>query len=353
MPRRLDALDPDTRSAALASAAQALRAGALVAFPTETVYGLGARARDPRAVEHVYALKGRPAQHPLIVHLATASTLSDWAAHLPAAAEALAAAFWPGPLTLVLRARADVPAVVTGGADTIALRVPGHPVALALLELVGEGVAAPSANRFGRISPTRAEHVLDEFADVEDLSVLDGGPCRVGLESTIVDLSSDHPRLLRPGGVSVVALTQVVGPLATDLAAPRPRAPGDHERHYAPDVATSLVAPDAALDAPHDVAVLARSAAPASRPSGAAPWLQLPDDPDGYAHGLYAALRSLERAAPRALWIERVPDGDAWSAVRDRLQRASAAGGGAAAAAPRPHADPAANRRQPDPEESA
>ena len=337
MPRSLDVRDPARQGAAISAAVEQLRGGGLVAFPTETVYGLGARARDAAAVARVYALKGRPPAHPLIVHLADAAAMSAWAAEVPEAARLLAAAHWPGPLTLVLRARADVPASVTGGAATVALRVPDHPVAMALLRALGEGVAAPSANRFGRVSPTSAEHVLQEFEGDADLLVLDGGPCLVGLESTIVDLSAGVPRLLRPGGVGVRALIDAVGPLAGAEAGPRPPAPGDHPRHYAPDVPTRLVERAALHQVPLDVAVLARRGPPVGRPVGAAPWLDLGRAPAPYARALYAALRVLEASQPSAIWIERVPDDDPWRAVADRLQRASsdaAAAPQAAGAAP-------------------
>ena len=330
MPRRLDARDPASRDAAVATAAELLRAGSLLAFPTETVYGLGARARDASAVARVFALKGRPAWHPLIVHLGDAEQLGAWAAEVPEVAWRLAEAFWPGPLTLVVRARDDVPAVVTGGAPTVALRVPGHPLALALLQSLGEGVAAPSANRYGRLSPTRAEHVLAEFehaplARGEALAVLDGGPCSVGLESTIVDLTGAQPRLLRPGGLAVGALERVAGRFASAFGGPRPPAPGDRPRHYAPDVETRLVDGPALATAPHDVAVLARRAAPPGRPPEAASWLDLGVDPAHYAQQLYAALRQLEAERPRAIWVERVPQEESWGAVADRLARATSA----------------------------
>jgi len=325
VPRRLDATDPSHRDDAVASAAEALNAGQLVAFPTETVYGLGALASDPEAVARVYALKGRPRGHPLIVHVAEAAALGGWAAAVPEAAWDLASAFWPGPLTLVLRAGERVPSAVTGGHPTVAVRVPGHPLALAILRALGPGagVAAPSANRFGRISPTSAQHVLDDFASEDDLLVLDGGPCSVGLESTIVDVSGAAPRLLRPGGVPAAAIVARIGPLATDLTAPISAAPGSHARHYAPDVATELIATEALDAVPDDVAVVARRPAAPQRHAGAAPWAQLPDDPNGYGRELYATLRRLERAAPRAIWIEQVPADEAWRAVRDRLTRAS------------------------------
>jgi L-threonylcarbamoyladenylate synthase len=372
--RRLDALHAASFDTVIGDAAAVLRRGGLVAFPTETVYGLGARARDGAAVARVYALKGRPRGHPLIVHVSEAAALTEWAEQVPDAAWQLAAAFWPGPLTLVLRARADVPVVVTGGATTVALRVPGHPVALALLRELGEGIAAPSANRFGRVSPTRAEHVLDEFAAVafgaaaeaaavgaavggavttatgedaaatsangevgaaitataeaapEDLLVvLDGGACEVGLESTIVDLTGVRPRVLRPGAIGAHRLAAVVGPLARRSVHAAPPVPGDQPRHYAPDVPTRLVPGAELTRAPHDVAVLARRAPPADRPLGAAPWLALGPAPAAYGRELYAALRVLEASRARALWIERVPAGEAWRAVADRLERATGA----------------------------
>ena len=352
MPRRLDALDPASRDAAIGEAAALLRRGALVAFPTETVYGLGAHARDAAAVARVYALKGRPRRHPLIVHLSEAAAMAEWAATVPAAAVDLAAAYWPGPLTLVLRARDDVPVSVTGGAATVALRVPGHPLALALLRALGAGVAAPSANRYGRVSPTRAEHVLAEFADVtrgagEPLVVLDGGPCTVGLESTIVDLSGVAPRVLRPGAISERQVEAVIGPLASSAATPRPPVPGDKARHYAPDVPTRLVDGAELARAPHAVAVLARRGPPAHRPLDAAPWLGLGHDAGAYGRELYAALRVLEAGRPRAIWIERVPAGEAWHAVADRLQRAaSTAEGDAASPAEGGAASPADPREE-------
>ncbi len=321
--------------AAVRAAAAALRAGALVAFPTETVYGLGADARDVEAVGRIFSVKGRPADHPVIVHLSDASWLDDWAADVPPVARDLARAFWPGPLTLVLRRARGVPDAVTGGQDTVGLRVPAHPLALRLLRTFGGGVAAPSANRFGRISPTRASHVADDLEDAlpgDALLVLDGGPCTVGVESSIVDLSGRRPRLLRPGGADVAALERVMG---THLERPRaggglsgsgtdgvPRAPGTLDAHYAPITPAELV-PGAALLARAaeraDAAVLAWRDAPAT-PHGR--WLSLPARPDGYARGLYAALRELDASRAPLILIEEVPGAPAWLAVRDRLERA-------------------------------
>lgn len=311
-------------------AAALLREGGVVAFPTETVYGLGAAARQPAAVARVYELKGRPRGHPLIVHLPAASHLDAWAEEVPPAARELARRFWPGPLTLVLRREGGVPDAVTGGQDTVALRVPGHPVALALLAAFGDGVAAPSANRFGRISPTLAAHVAEEFDDPA-LVVLDGGPSDVGVESTILDLSdlerAGEARLLRPGGVSRAELEAVLGQrplLPGEARAAVPRAPGGLKSHYAPTAPTRLVAADELLalaGALPGAAVLARRPAPAGF---AGAWRALPADPAGYARGLYAALRELDAAAPRVILVEAPPAGEAWLAVRDRLARAAA-----------------------------
>ncbi|MBS0394634.1 MAG: threonylcarbamoyl-AMP synthase, partial [Proteobacteria bacterium] len=218
-----------------------LRAGELVAFPTETVYGLGADARNAAAIAKIYALKRRPAGHPLIVHLADAAQLPLWAAQVPAAAARLAARFWPGPLTLILPRAAGVADALTGGQDSVGLRVPAHPLAQALLRGFGGGVAAPSANRYGRVSPTHAAHVREEFG-AEAPFILDGGECRVGLESTIVSLVGE-PLLLRPGGVALAELEDTIGPLRRAAAGEGPRAPGTTAAHYAPATRLALVAP--------------------------------------------------------------------------------------------------------------
>ncbi len=307
----------------LERAAAELRAGRAVAFPTETVYGLGADAREPRAVARIFALKGRPSDHPLIVHVARAEGLAAWIDPLPDGALPLARAFWPGPLTLVGPRAAGVPDAVTGGQATVAVRCPGHPVAQALLARVGRDLAAPSANRFGRLSPTRAEHVAEEFAD-DDLLVLDGGPCEVGLESTIVDLTGATPRLLRPGGIGREALAAALGrplELAGDEVGDAPRAPGRLRSHYAPGAPLRLV--DAgelpAAVAPGEAALLRAAEAPAG-----VPVQRLPSDPSGYGRALYAALRALDATTPRAIVVEAPPQDEAWRAVRDRLARAAA-----------------------------
>ncbi|MFO7546121.1 MAG: L-threonylcarbamoyladenylate synthase [Trueperaceae bacterium] len=323
---------------AIAAAVERWRNGRLVAFPTETVYGLGAWARHDDALRAVYAAKGRPERHPLIVHLPDTSALVAWARDVPEAAWRLAEAFWPGPLTLVLQRADQVPDLVTGGQATVALRVPAHPTAQALLRAFGDGIAAPSANRFGHVSPTTAQHVAAEFPTL-DLLVVDGGPCEVGLESTIVDLSTGRPRLLRPGGVRLGRVVEVLGEPVEDATAtavvhlgekeprdPVPRTPGSLERHYAPRTPATMVDDaGAATRGPESragCAVMARRPAPAGY-TGA--WRALPDDPDGYGRMLYATLRELDDAGHRCILIERVPDDDPWRAVHDRLRRATAA----------------------------
>lgn len=323
------ALAPD-----IAAAVAALRAGDLVAFPTETVYGLGADARNPAALQRVYALKGRPANHPLILHLASLKELPQWVSDLPDIARRLAEIHWPGPLTLVLPRAAQVSDVLTGGQATIAVRVPAHPVAQALLQAFGGGIAAPSANRYGHVSPTAAAHVREEFPRGIAV-VLEGGDCEVGLESTIVALDRRPPRLLRPGAVGRAALEAVLGPIAVGADAEAPRVPGSTPQHYAPltpvvlasgaDIAAACVA---ARHSSARLAVLARSAAPtecaALESQGL--WLRAPGDATGYGRLLYAALRTLDKLGAERILVERAPEDPAWDAVRDRLERAAAAG---------------------------
>lgn len=326
VPDVVRAFDPPDIAAAAERAAAVWRAGGLVAFPTETVYGLGAAARSPLAVRRVFAAKGRPADHPLIVHLGDAGDLDLWARDIPAAARRLAAFGWPGPLTMLLHRRDDVPDAVTGGQATIAVRVPAHPVALALLRAFGDGVAAPSANRFGRVSPTCAEHVLADLGHVGDLLVVDGGPCPVGIESTIVDLTGPQPVVRRLGGFDRATLEGALGVAILDPAASppgdAPRVPGALARHYAPDTPARSVAVGAGDRAPDDVAVLARRGPPNGR-SGA--WATLPDEPAAAARALYRVLREIDRAGAREVWVETVPDGAAWAPIADRLARAVAA----------------------------
>jgi len=298
-------------------AAAILAAGGLVAFPTETVYGLGTDATDERAVAEIFRLKGRPVDHPLIVHLPDPAQLGVWAREVPEHARRLAATFWPGPLTLILKRQAWVPGVVTGTQDTVGLRVPSHPLALALLRRFGGGVAAPSANRFGRVSPTTAAHVRAEFGAA--VPVLDGGPCAVGLESTILDLSGDAPRVLRPGAVSAAALEAVLlEPLTAGGERPVPRVSGSLESHYAPQTPTYLVGAATGVSRADD-AVLARRAQAAE----AACWLALPDEPGAFGRALYAALRDLDVSGCARILVEAPPATPPWEAVRDRLRRAA------------------------------
>jgi L-threonylcarbamoyladenylate synthase len=313
------------------AAVAALRAGELVAFPTETVYGLGADARNPTALLKIYALKGRPSTHPLILHLADAAQLPQWVATVPAAAMSLAERFWPGPLTLVLPRASAVPDELTGGQDSVAVRVPSHPVAQALLSAFGSGIAAPSANRYGRVSPTRAEHVREEFPS--GLLVLEGGECAVGLESTIVSLLDAEPRLLRPGAITRSQLEEVIGPVL-DAGAPgtAPRVPGSTVQHYAPQTPVTLVATIDLAPALADalalgerIAVMAYSASAAE--SAATPlrhWQRMSEAPADYGRQLYATLRRLDKLGVSRILIEHVPAGIEWDAIRDRLSRAAA-----------------------------
>jgi L-threonylcarbamoyladenylate synthase len=305
----------------VARAAQILRAGGLVAFPTETVYGLGADAWNPAAVKKLYAVKGRPADHPVIVHFASAKHAFEWAREVPEAARTLAARFWPGPLTLILKRAARAPDFITGGQDNVGVRVPSHPVAHQLLIAFGGGIAAPSANRFGALSPTTASHVLAELGADVDL-VLEGGATEVGIESTILDLSGDAPALLRPGHISQRELEAALGVSIRQKSEASPRHSGGLERHYAPHTPARLVAThelDREIARLGDkVAVLAFS-----RPDERVDyWLRMPRDAQAYAKKLYAALRELDSAGCEAILIEAPPDGPAWAAVQDRLRRA-------------------------------
>jgi L-threonylcarbamoyladenylate synthase len=318
-------------AASVALAAQRLRAGELVAFPTETVYGLGADAGNPEAVHRIFAAKGRPSEHPVIVHLGNAVQVERWAREFPEGARKLAAAFWPGPLTLILPRAARVGDAITGGQDSVGLRMPAHPVAKALLaafsSLGGTGIAAPSANRFGHVSPTSARHVEDDLGNALAM-ILDGGPCAVGIESTIVAFTTSKPVLLRPGGIGIGELARVLGRAPEAPGTNTPRASGTLASHYAPHAPARRVTPGAllreisGLEAKGErVAVLARTVA---RPAGfAGLWAAAPHDALRYAHDLYANLRTLDAPGLAAMLIEDVPDDDAWQAVRDRLARAA------------------------------
>lgn len=313
----------------IARAVAALRAGELVAFPTETVYGLGADALDPVAVAKIFAAKRRPAGHPLIVHLPAPGDLARWAARVPEEAMRLAQAFWPGPLTLILERAHGIPDIVTGGQHTVGLRVPDHPLALALLAAFGSGIAAPSANRHGRISPTTAQHVREELGDAVAL-ILDGGACRIGIESTIVDCSRGSPAILRPGAIAAGRIAAVLGvdPIEGASGA-APRVPGALPAHYAPRTPLRLVQPEAlsadisACIARHlRVAVLAREATVAMH-SGVI-LRRAPGDASGYARDLYAQLRALDALGLDAIVVEAPPATPEWRAIDDRLARAAA-----------------------------
>jgi L-threonylcarbamoyladenylate synthase len=312
-------------------AAGLLRDGELVSFPTETVYGLGADARNAAAVARLFAAKKRPADHPVIVHIADASAASRWARSIPSGARALAQAFWPGPLTLILPRAADVGDIITGGQDNVGLRIPSHPVAQALLAQFarrgGDGIAAPSANRFGRISATTAQHVADDFG-AEIALILDGGPCPHGIESTIVAFTGDTPILLRPGALSIDELTRVLGRPPSSGVVGAPRAPGTLATHYAPRTPARLMRPPELAEALAQlarpgahIAVLAHSVA--QPPDFEGTWFDAPTHDTAYAQKLYANLRALDALAADEIWIETPPDGPEWHAVRDRLRRAT------------------------------
>lgn len=330
--------------ASVAAAAYALRSGALLGLPTETVYGLAADASSDAAVAQIFAAKGRPSDHPLIVHVADASGIAHFASEVPAFAQALVDAFWPGPLTLILPRRPGVASAATGGQDSVGLRCPAHPVAQAVLRACAApgddaalggppvlGVAAPSANRFGRVSPTTAQHVQSEFG--EPLLVLDGGACTVGIESTIIDCTRGVPVLLRPGAITRAQIASACGlqPLLKDeLPAHTPRASGTLLAHYAPNAKVRLMQAKAlqagldvlGADAAH-LAVYART--PLRSASPRTLLRRMPDDAAATATQLFAVLRGFDDQGARLIWIETPPDTPDWDGVRDRLQRAAAA----------------------------
>lgn len=331
---------PELTAAEIEQAAALLDAGELVAFPTETVYGLGGDAASPQAVARIYAAKGRPANHPVIVHLPPGGDPQYWAAEWPEAAQKLVDAFWPGPLTLIVKRHARIPDAVSGGQDSVGLRCPSHPVAQKLLAAFSKrrgghgGVAAPSANRFGHVSPTTAQHVRDEFGAA--VHVLDGGACDVGIESTILDLSRGFPALLRPGHVSPLDIARVLGeaprlPDGSDATAPR--ASGTLKAHYAPRTPLALLPFEAlepllaaARDAGETVALVARGSRAGAWASAAnVHFVAAPEEPQIYARELYGLLRVLDRANVTRILIEKLPETLEWIAVNDRLGRAAAA----------------------------
>ncbi len=312
-------------------AVETLRAGELVAFPTETVYGLGANAADPAAVARIFELKGRPSDHPVIVHLDNPRYLHRWVSSMPPLAEALADAFWPGPLTLILPKADDVNPRVTGGQDSIGIRIPSHAIAQQLLTAFGGGIAAPSANRYGRLSPTKPEHVREEFGDAVRV-LLDGGESPIGLESTIVSCLGDTARLLRPGSITRSQLEKIIGPLAQGGYAPR--APGDRLIHYAPATPLEIVAIDelesragALAGRDNKVGVLAMR--PPLHAQRHMTWINAGKKPDTYAHHLYNHLRTLDRVGCVRILVQAPPSDERWAAVLDRLTRASGSGGNA------------------------
>ena len=333
------------QAASIAAAADTLRAGGLLGLPTETVYGLAADAQNPAAVARIFSAKGRPAEHPLIVHVLDAAAAEHFASAIPAFAQALMQAFWPGPLTLILPRRAGVAGAAAGGQDSIGLRCPAHPVALGVLAACAglappmPGLAVPSANRFGRVSPTTAAHVQDEFGPA--LLILDGGPCVVGIESTIVDCTRGQPVLLRPGAITPAELAAVCGQAVmqpqdlADSARAAPRASGTLESHYAPRARVRLMTADAlraALqaaagpDAAQALAIYTRSlrASDLLTQGAGLQWRQMPLSASAAAQQLFAVLRELDSTGVNAIWVETPPNTSDWAGVRDRLARAAA-----------------------------
>ena len=377
---------PGDAPESIAAAAQCIRTGGLLGLPTETVYGLAADADNAAAVAQIFVAKGRPADHPLIVHVANTTAAAHYAASIPDFAAALMSAFWPGPLTLILPRKPCVATAAAGGHDSIGLRCPAHPVALALLNQLLNGVtnnrgqnpihfrrdsknpkqlesdpnylgsvvwglAAPSANKFGRVSPTTAQHVADEFGD--DLRVLDGGPCRVGIESTIIDCTRGVPVLLRPGAITAVQIEAACGMkvlLKDELPAqtkPAPKASGTLESHYAPRARVRLMDATALQAAVRELQTLTNPAdrgsmdaptrAARGHATGVAVWSRtplvargagviasaMPQDATAAAQQLFATLRALDAQGVAQIWIESLPPDTAWDGVRDRLQRAA------------------------------
>jgi L-threonylcarbamoyladenylate synthase len=319
-----------TTNEQIKQAAKILAEGGLVAFPTETVYGLGADAANEIAVRKVFRAKERPLDHPLIVHISHINQLEDWAQDVPAVAFELAEAFWPGPLTLILKKRAHVIDVVTGSQQTVGIRIPKHPVARALLETFGRGVAAPSANKFTHLSPTTAAAVREELGGRVGM-VLDGGACEVGLESTIIDLSQSEPAILRPGMLTAEAIAAKLNivllpkrQVQSDV-----RAPGMHHLHYAPTTSTKIIARAEMTEllsglrmAELPVVVLVREQAGLPTIEHVF-WVKMPTDAVSYAHELYRVLRSLDAQHYKHIFVEAVPETSEWEAIRDRLTKAS------------------------------
>lgn len=308
-----------------------LRAGELVAFPTETVYGLGADANNPLAIQKVFQAKGRPADHPVIVHIAEAKQIANWARDIPESAWILAKNFWPGPLTFILYKQPHVSPLITGNQETIGIRVPNHPLTLELLRQFGSGIVGPSANKYGRVSPTTAMHVTTDFGN-EVAAVVDGGACQVGIESTIIDLTAAKPRIMRVGAISAAEIANVLGyEIAVNTKTTTLRTPGSHAAHYAPRTPAHLIHSaelpfkiDELQNSSRSYAVLSFNVKPANLNADIY-WLQTSQNPSEYAHDLYANLRLLDQLHKDALLIEAPPQQDSWLAVIDRLTRATSA----------------------------
>lgn len=311
----------------ISKAVQILKNGGLVAFPTETVYGLGGDAKNSDALRKIFNAKQRPVDHPLIVHIVDISQLPQWAVNVSPAAFRLAEAFWPGPLTLILHKAAGVTDLITGGQSTIGLRIPNHPIALALLKSVGSGLAAPSANRFGRISPTTAEAVCEELGSAVDW-VLDGGQCEVGVESTIVDVTGEHPVILRPGMITAEQIELIVHDSVALYKRNAPRVSGSFESHYAPRTPTYLITTEQMDDYLNKLTVTGLPCVVLSRnkillPRENMECVVMSLNPKEYAHDLYQTLRELDKKGYSQIIIEAVPNDSEWRAIRDRLERAS------------------------------
>lgn len=304
--------------ASVSAAVAALRRGELVGIPTETVYGLAADARNPAAIARIFALKGRPATHPVIVHLSDAEQMRAWAKDIPEHAWQLAKQFWPGPMTLILRKQAGVLDQITGGQDSVGLRIPNHPLALQLLAEFDDGIAAPSANRFGHISPTTAQHVRDEFGDQLEM-ILDGGAAQIGIESSIIDARTPELRILRPGAITAAHIAHLTADVSTGSALSTPRVSGALQSHYAPRTRTNLCDRTELGASSAAALVLCIATLPPSHDG-----IALSANPAEYASALYAALRALDARGASQILIERPPQTPAWVAVWDRISRACA-----------------------------
>lgn len=315
-----------------ALASERLHRGKLIAIPTETVYGLAADASNPDAVRQIYQVKQRPSNHPLIVHIASADQLSDWADDIPDIAYTLAEAFWPGPLTFILPKAPSINTAVTGGQNTIGLRCPNHPLTLQLLTTFKGGLAAPSANRFGHISPTKPEHVQSEFTQAEVDLILDGGQSIIGIESTILDLTATPPRILREGAITADMIRNICNiSVINHKTATSPQVSGSLDKHYAPDTPTMLVTTEKLQDIINDnqnkrIAILAHSEIHEQhlqKSKGAGYWFQMPKEAKGYAHQLYDTLRQADASDAELIIIEAIPNTPEWDAIRDRVTKSS------------------------------